>query len=57
MQKTNNNIDKEFEKLAKFIITNNAELLEGLTYELLLENRAKPHIDRRKLESKTLILN
>jgi hypothetical protein len=40
MRKTNDNIDLEYDKLRKFIISNNAELAEGLTFDLLLDNRA-----------------
>lgn len=57
MENTNEDIDIALFDLKDFIIKNDAELEEGETFDLIIENRAKPYVDRRKLESKTLIMN
>jgi len=57
MENTNDYIDKAIYDLKDFIVKNDAELDEGLTFDLIIENRAQPYVERRKLESKTLILN
>jgi len=57
MESTNESIDIALFDLTDFIIKNNAELDEGITYEIIIERKAIPYVERRKLESKTLILN
>lgn len=57
MENTNEDIDIALYDLKDFIIKNDAELEEGETFDLIIENRAQPFVDRRKLESKTLIMN
>ena len=57
MESTNKSIDIALFDLTNFIIKNNAELDEGITYEIIIERKAIPYVERRKLESKTLILN
>ena len=57
MENTNEDIDIALFDLKDFVIKNDAELEEGETFDLIIENRAKPYVERRKLESKTLIMN
>ena len=57
MDNTNEHIDIALYDLKDFIIKNDAELPEDVTFDLIIENRAKPYVERRKLESKTLIMN
>ena len=57
MENTNEDIDIAMYDLKDFIVKNDAELQEGLTFDIIMEKKAQPHADRRKLESKTLILN
>lgn len=57
MENTNEDIDILLFDLKDFIIKNDAELEEGITYDMIIERKAKPYVDARKLESKTLILN
>ena len=57
MDKVNGDMDKEFGKLKIYIKKNNADLEEGMTYDLLLERRVEPTINRRKEESKKLMMN
>ena len=57
MENTNEDIDIALYDLKDFIIKNDAELDEGQTFDLIIEKRAQPYVDRRKLESKTLIMN
>ena len=57
MENTNEDIDIALYDLKDFIIKNDAELEEGQTYDLIIEKRAQPYVDRRKTESKTLIMN
>lgn len=57
MDNTNEDIDIALYDLKDFIIKNDAELAEDVTFDLIIENRAKPYVERRKLESKTLIMN
>ena len=57
MENTNEDIDIALYDLKDFIVKNDAELEEGQTFDLIVENRATPYVERRKLESKTLILN
>lgn len=57
MENTNEDIDIAIFDLKDFIIKNDAELSEGVTFDEIIEKRAQPYVDRRKLESKTLIMN
>ena len=57
MENTNEDIDIALYDLKDNIIKNDAELEEGQTFDLIIEYKAKPYADRRKQESKTLILN
>ena len=57
MENTNEDIDIALYDLKDFVIKNDAELEEGQTYDLIIEKRAQPYVDRRKIESKTLIMN
>ena len=57
MENTYEDIDIALYDFKDFIIKNDAELDEGITFNLIIENRAKPYVERRKLESKTLIMN
>lgn len=57
MENTNEDIDIAIYDLKDFIIKNDAELTEGVTFDLIIEKRAQPYVDRRKTESKTLIMN
>jgi hypothetical protein len=57
MENTNEDIDIALYDLKDFIIKNDAELEQGVTFDLIIERKAMPYVDRRKLESKTLILN
>ena len=57
MDNTNEDIDIALFDLKDFIIKNDAELDEGVTFEMIIERKAQPYVDRRKLESKTLIMN
>ena len=57
MENTNEDIDIAMFDLKDFIVKNDAELEEGQTFDLIIENRAKPYVDRRKHEAKTLIMN
>jgi len=57
MENTNEDIDIALYDLKDIIIKNDAELEEGQTFDLIIEKRAQPYVDRRKLESKTLIMN
>ena len=57
MENTNEDIDIAIFDLKDFIVKNDAELAEGVTFEMIIEKRAQPYVDRRKLESKTLIMN
>lgn len=57
MENTNEDIDILLYDLKDFIIKNDAELEEGITFDMIIEKRAIPWVERRKIESKTLILN
>jgi hypothetical protein len=57
MENTNEDIDIALYDLKDFIIKNDAELEEGQTFDQIIEFRAKPFVERRKIESKTLIMN
>ena len=58
------NMDRMFEELddalnnlKDFLIQNDAVLDEGITFEIILTNKAKPYVERRKQETKALIIN
>ena len=55
MENTNEDIDIALYDLRDFVSKNDAQLEEGMTFDLLIDAKAKPTADRRKLESKTLI--
>jgi Domain of unknown function (DUF4455) len=57
MENTNEDADIALYDLKDFIIKNDAQLEEGQTYDSIIEDRAIPTVERRKLEGKTLILN
>lgn len=57
MENTNEDIDKALADLKDFLIKNDAQLDEGVTFDLILKNKAQPFADRRKQESRTLIMN
>ena len=57
MENTNEDIDIILFDLKDFIIKNDAELDEGITFDIIIERKAQPYVDRNKLESKTLIMN
>jgi len=57
MENSNEDMDIALYDLKDFVIKNDAQLEEGMTFELLMDIRAKPTVDRRKLESKALITN
>ena len=56
MENTNEDADIALYDLKDFLQKNDAQLQEGQTFESIIESRAKPTMDRRKLEGKTLIL-
>lgn len=57
MENTNEDIDILIYDLKDFIIKNDAEIEEGLTFDIIIEKQAIPYVERRKHESKTLIMN
>lgn len=57
MENTNEDADIALFDLKDYLIKNDAQLEEGQTFEGIIEERAKPTVERRKLEAKTLILN
>lgn len=57
MDNTNEDIDIAEYDLRDFILKNDAQLPEGLTFDLIMEKRVAPTVARRKKESKTLITN
>lgn len=57
MENTNDDMNRALYDLKDFIVKNDAELEEGLTFDLIIENRADPFVERRKTEAKTLIMN
>ncbi len=57
MENTNEDIDKALADLKDFLIKNDAQLDEGVSFDLILKNKALPYADRRKQESRTLIMN
>ncbi len=57
MANTNEDIDIAVYDLKDFLQKNDAQLEEGQTFDMIMEDRAMPTVERRKLEAKTLILN
>ena len=57
MENTNEDADIALFDLKDFLIKNDAQLEEGQTFDSIIEERARPTVERRKLEAKTLILN
>ena len=57
MENTNEDIDIAEFDLQDFLQKNDAELEEGDSFDKIMERRIKPTIERRKLESKTLVEN
>lgn len=55
MDNTNEDIDILVQDLKEFLIKNDAQLDEGVSFEAIIMNKAKPYAERRKLESQTLI--
>ena len=50
-------LDNALSDLKDFLIQNDAVLDEGITIEIILTNKAKPYVERRKQETKALIIN
>lgn len=57
MENTNEDIDIALYDLKDFLVKNDAQLDEGITFDIIIENKAMPYVDRRKRESKELIMN
>ena len=57
MENTNEDIDIALYDLKDFLIKNDAQLDEGITFDIIIENKAMPYVERRKHEAKTLIMN
>lgn len=57
MENTNEDIDIALYDLKDFLIKNDAQLDEGITFDIIIENKAMPYVERRKQEAKTLIMN
>ena len=57
MENTNEDADIALYDLKDFLIKNDAQLEDGQTFDSIIDERAKPTVERRKLEAKTLILN
>ena len=57
MENTNEDIDIALYDLKDFLIKNDAQLDEGITFDIIIENKAMPYVERRKNESKALIMN
>jgi hypothetical protein len=57
MENTNEDADIALFDLKDFLIKNDAQLEEGQTFDSIIDERARPTVERRKLEAKTLILN
>ena len=41
-------LDNALNDLKNFLIQNDAVLDEGITFEIILTNKAKPYVERRK---------
>lgn len=57
MENTNEDIDIAEYDLKDFLVKNDAQLEEGQTFDLIMEDQVTPTTTRRKLESETLITN
>jgi hypothetical protein len=57
MENTNEDADIALYDLKDFLLKNDAQLEEGQTFDMIIEERAKPTVERRKVEAKALILN
>ena len=57
MENTNEDIDIAEFDLKDFFVKNDAQLLEGETFDSIMETRIKPTVAKRKLESKILMEN
>lgn len=57
MENTNEDIDIALYDLKDFLFKNDAFLDDGVTFDLILKNKAQPYADRRKQESRILIMN
>ena len=57
MENTNEDADIALYDLKDFLLKNDAQLEEGQTFDSIIEERAKPTVERRKVEAKALILN
>jgi len=57
MENTNEDIGIAEYDLKDFLIKNDAQLEEGQTFDSIMEKRVQPTIERRMLESKTLLNN
>lgn len=57
MENTNEDADIALYDLKDFLFKNDAQLEEGQTFDSIIEEQAKPTVERRKMESKTLITN
>jgi len=57
MENTNEDIDIAEADLLDFLQKNDAELEEDQTFESIMSDKTKPTVDRRKKESKSLIMN
>ena len=57
MENTNEDADIALYDLKDFLTKNDEQLEEGQTFDSIIEDRALPTVERRKLEAKTLILN
>jgi len=52
MENTNEDADIALYDLKDFLSKNDAQLEEGQTFDTIIDTRAKPTLDRRKLEAK-----
>ena len=57
MENTNEDIDIAEFDLKDFLVKNDAQLEEGQSFDLIMEDEVTPTTTRRKLESKTLNTN
>lgn len=55
MENTNEDADIVLYDLKDFLQKNDAQLEEGQTFDMIIDERAKPTVDRRKQEAKALI--
>jgi len=57
MENTNEDADIAFDDLKDFLVKNDAQLEEGVTFDSIMEEQAAPVVEKRKQEAKTLITN